>query len=248
MDFIKKHKLTTFIIFVYIVIIGFLFFIYSMFVSSNGMPVYGDRLDGIDEVQITDEQYDKIVTDLNSEETVISVLDPKLGGKILSVIITVGDNVDIATAKSLANKVDNALTEEQKNFFDIEVFIKKDYNCVLEATGTIDDEGNFTGPVTVKFRNDLSKNGNINNYGISNNENIDYNNNQEYKITDDGTYIIYGFTQDKVGESKCSLKITKKTSEEVTSEETIKSLTNESFPIIGYKRKQTNDFVWTKDR
>ncbi len=248
MDFIKKHKLTTFIIFVYIVIIGFLFFIYNMFIGSNGMPVYGDRLDGIDEVPITDEQYNKIVTDLSSETNVISVSEPKLSGKILNVIITVGDNVETASAKSLAEKVDNNLTEEQKKFYDIEVFIKKDYNCVLEATGPIDDEGNFTGDVMVKFSNDLSKNENINNYGISNSETVEYNKNQEYKITDDGTFVIYGFTQDKVGESKCSLKITKKTSEEIATEETIKSLTNESFPIIGYKRKGTSEFVWTKDR
>ena len=116
MDFIKKHKLTTFIIFVYIVIIGFLFFIYNMFIGSNGMPVYGDRLDGIDEVPITDEQYNKIVTDLSSETNVISVSEAKLSGKILNVIITVGDNVETASAKSLAEKVDNNLTEEQKNF------------------------------------------------------------------------------------------------------------------------------------
>ena len=248
MDFIKKHKLTTFIIFVYIVIIGFLFFIYNMFIGSNGMPVYGDRVDGIDEVPITDEQYNKIVTDLSSETNVISVSEPKLSGKILNVIITVGDNVETASAKSLAEKVDNNLTEEQKKFNDIEVFIKKDYNCVLEATGPIDDAGNFTGDVMVKFSNDLSKNENINNYGISNSETVEYNKNQEYKITDDGTFVIYGFTQDKVGESKCSLKITKKTSEEIATEETIKSLTNESFPIIGYKRKGTSEFVWTKDR
>ncbi len=248
MDFIKKHKLTTFIIFVYIVIIGFLFFIYNMFIGSNGMPVYGDRLDGIDKVEITDEQYEKIVTELNNEPTVVSVSDPTLNGKILNVIITVGDNVELENAKLLSEKVKNVLTEEQNNFFDIEIFITKNYNCVLEATGKIDEEGNFTDKVIVKFSNDLSKNSDINNYGMSNTESVEYNNRQEYEIDKDGTYVIYGFTQDKTGETKCSIRITKKSSDETATEETIKSVMNTSFPIIGYKRKQTNDFSWTKDR
>lgn len=248
MDFIKKHKLTTFIIFVYIVIIGFLFFIYNMFIGSNGMPVYGDRLDGIDKVEITDEQYEKIVTELNNEPTVVSVSDPTLNGKILNVIITVGDNVELENAKLLSEKVKNVLTEEQNNFFDIEIFITKNYNCVLEATGKIDEEGNFTDKVIVKFSNDLSKNSDINNYGMSNTESVEYNNRQEYEIDEDGTYVIYGFTQDKTGETKCSIRITKKSSDETATEETIKSVTNTSFPIIGYKRKQTNNFSWTKDR
>ena len=56
MNFIKKHKLTTFIIIIYIAVIIVLYFLYKIFMGSNGLPVYGDRLDGIDAVKITDEQ------------------------------------------------------------------------------------------------------------------------------------------------------------------------------------------------
>ena len=122
MDFIKKHKLTTFIIFVYIVVIGFLFFIYNMFIGSSGMPVYGDRLDGIENVPITKEQYSTVVTELSKENGVVSVLEPTLSGKIFKVIITVGDLVEENTAKALADKVKTFLTEEQNKFYDVEVF------------------------------------------------------------------------------------------------------------------------------
>lgn len=248
MDFIKKHKLTTFIILVYIVVVGFGFFIYNMFIGSSGMPVYGDRLDGIEDVPISEEQYTKIMDELNKENIVISVTKPYLSGKILKVIVTVGDTAELKTSKALATKVKAQLTEEQNNFYDIEMFITKDYNCVLEATGKVDEEGNFTSDVTVKFAEDLSKNTNVTNYGMGDKATVDYNNNQEFKITDDGTYVIYGYTKDKLGESKCSVKIVKKASEAVTEEETISSAANQNFPIIGYKRKATSDFVWTKDR
>ena len=248
MDFIRKHKLTTFIILVYTILIIFLFFIYNMFIGSSGMPVYGDRLDGIEEVPITEEQYTKIMTDLNSESSVVAVEEPSLNGKILQVVITVGDTTQTNTAKSLAEKVTATLTEEQKNFYDVQVFITKDYHCTLEATGQMDEEGNFIENVTVKFENDPSKNDHVSNYGISNKETVDYNNNQEYEITEDGTYVIYGYTKDKVGESKCSIKIVKKEGATSATEQTIKSSLNESFPIIGYRRKATDSFVWTKDR
>lgn len=248
MNFIKKHKLTAFIIAVYIVVIGFGFFIYNMFIGSSGLPVYGDRLDGIEKVPISEEQYTKIMNDLNSDPSVSSVIKPSLNGKIFQVIVTVGDTVAVDTAKALVSKVKDALTEEQNNFYDIQVFITKDYNCSLEATGKMDEEGNFIEPVTVRFAKDLSKNSHVSNYGMSDKEAKDYNSNQEYEIKEDGTYTIYGYTKDKVGETTCSIKIVKKTSEEVEVEDTIKSIANENFPIIGYKRKATNTFVWTKNR
>ena len=64
MEYIKKHKLTAFIVFVYIIVIAFGFFVYNLFIGSSGNPVYGDRLDGIEDVPITDEQKDKIAAEI----------------------------------------------------------------------------------------------------------------------------------------------------------------------------------------
>ena len=248
MDYIKKHKLTAFILLVFIVVVGFGYFVYNMFIGSSGMPVYGNRLDGKDEVPITEDQYTKIVDEISNESIVLEVDKPTLRGKILSVIITIGDSTATAKAKELATKVSNVLTEEQNNFYDIEIFITKYYHCSLEVTGLMDEEGNFTNDVTVKFSDDLSLNKHVTNYGLSDQKTVDYNNKQEYTITEDGTYVIYGYTKDKVGERTCNIKVVRKASDAATTEETIDSVLSESFPIIGYKRKATNNFVWTKDR
>lgn len=248
MDYIKKHKLTAFIILVFIVVVGFGYFVYNMFIGSSGMPVYGNRLDGIEDVPITEEQYTKIVEELCKESIVLEVNKPTLRGKILSVIITIGDSTANAAAKKLADKVSAQLTEEQNNFYDIEVFITKYYHCTLEVTGPMDEDGNFTSDITVKFSDELTENEHVINYGMSDKETVDYNNKQEYAITQDGTYVIYGYTKDKVGERKCSIKVVRKASDAPATEETLESTISESFPIIGYKRKATDTFVWTKDR
>lgn len=249
MDFIKKHKLTTFIIVIYIVVVGFGYFIYNMFIGSNGMPVYGDRLYGIENVPITETQYQSIMDELHKEDAVVSIVKPYLSGKILKVIITVTDTLGFDVTKALANKVTSQLTKEQNAFYDVEVFITKEYHCTLLATGITDEEGNFLSDVVVKFKSDLSKNNNALDYGITNTDKLEYNKIQEYKVTTVGEHIIYGFTKDKGGESKCSVKVIRKQGNvENQTEETVSSAKTRSFPIIGYKRKNTEKFVWTKDR
>lgn len=248
MEYIKNHKLTIFIIIVYIVLVAFAYFLYKLFIGSSGLPVYGDRLDGIEKVPITEEQIAQIKDEIEKEDFVLKVTKPYLNGKVLKVIINVSDKAGVDASKALASKITAALDENQKEFYDIEVFLNKYYNCTLEATGDIDEDGNFVNDVIVKFSNDLSKNEFALDYGISNSNKVTYNKEQEFKIDKDGEYIIYGFTKDKMGEGSCSIKIVMKKSEAKASEDTINSITTRAFPIIGYRKYGTKDFVWTKSR
>ena len=151
MEYIKKHKLTAFIIVVYIIVIAFAFFLYKLFIGSSGLPVYGDRLDGIENVPITEEQINKIAEEIEKDGSVIKVTKPYLNGKILKVIVTVHDKASVAPSKTFGDKITAQLTEEQKAFYDIELYVKKNYNCTLEATGKVDEDGNFVDTVKVKF-------------------------------------------------------------------------------------------------
>ena len=247
MNYIKKHKLTSFVILVYIILIAFLYFIYKLFIGSSGLPVYGDRLDGIENVPITDEQINKISEEISKSDFVLKVTKPYLKGKILKVIVTVTDNADLNASKELAPKVLGFLDEDQKAFYDIEFFIKKPYNCTLEATGKMDDEGNFVDDVEVKFLDDLSKSEFDIDYGLATTDNGEFNKTQKITVKDDGEHIIYGITKDKSGNSKCSIKIVKKAEEVKVDESTINTITIErDFPSIGYMKAGTNAFVWTK--
>lgn len=248
MKFVKKHKITSFVIAIYIVAILFIYFIYNLFIGSNGLPEYGDRLDGIENVLITDQQYNDIKSKIEESEIVLKVDEPFLSGRILNVMITVGDNAELGKSKELSDIVKASLTEDQNNYYDIQVFIIKNYDCFLTTTGTVTEEGEFTDKVVVKFENDLSKSDTTLNYGITLTNAKEYNKNSEVTIMEDGTYEVYGFTQDKTGESICSIKIIKKSSSEKGTTDTLTSTINKNFPIIGYKKYGQAEFSWTKDR
>lgn len=247
MNYIKKHKLTSFVILVYIILIAFLYFIYKLFIGSSGLPVYGDRLDGIENVPITDEQIDKISEEISKSDFVLKVTKPYLKGKILKVIVTVTDNANLAASKELAPKVLAVLDEDQKAFYDVEFFIKKPYNCTIEATGKMNEDGEFLDDVEVNFVEDLSKSEFGIEYGLSTTDNGEFNKTQKITVKDDGEHIIYGITKDKSGNSKCSIKIVKKTEDATANKVTINTITTErDFPTIGYVKAGTNTFVWAK--
>lgn len=248
MDYIKKHVLTIFFIFVWIVIVVILFALYKSSIDQSGAPVYGDRLDGIEDVPITDEQIEKISNEIMNESFVLKVTKPYLSGKIFKVIVTVADGAEEKESKALANTVTDVLTDEQKEFYDIEFYVTKYYNCTLEATGAMDEDGNFTESVKVKFKDDLSDNEFVEDYGITGKKGKTYNGEQSFTITEDGEYIVYGYTKDKMGESNCSIKITKKEKNKSVKNDTVNSITTPNFPIIGYRKGGATKYVWTKSR
>ena len=109
--------------------------------GSNGLPVYGDRLDGIDAVAITDEQKTNLVKKIKENNNVITVRDPHLSGRTYNVTIIVADSMNRDEAKGLANLVTESLNADQNNYYDVQVFINKKYNCTLVATDYADEEG-----------------------------------------------------------------------------------------------------------
>lgn len=254
MNFVKKHKLTTFIIFIYIVAVIIAYFLYKIFMGSNGLPVYGDRLDGIDKVPITEEQMTNLKKKIMENNNVIDVREPHLSGRTYNITILVTDSMISGEAKKLADLVPASLTDEQNNFYDVQVFITKTYSCTLVATGKADEEGVFTSDVEIKFESDLSKNKDVLEYGLVTKNEKTYNAKMNDTVTADGEVVYYGFTKDKTGEYTCSIKIVKnkaknEDAKESSSKETeINSITTRGFPIIGYKRKGSQGFSWTKDR
>lgn len=249
MRFMKKHKLTTFIIIIYIAIIIVLYFLYKIFMGSNGLPVYGDRLDGIENVPITNEQKTKLVNDLKANSDVIKVSEPHLSGRTYNVVIYVTDVDKVDNAKKLADIVTKNLDDKQNEYYDVQVFIAKKQACTLEATGVVDEDGNFTSDVKVKFKDDLASDKNVLGFGISSSKTKDYNAKNNMDIKTDGEFVVYGYTKDKGGESTCSIKIVRNSAKtKGVQTTTINSSTGSSFPIIGYKKKGSKSYVWTKDR
>ena len=122
--FIKNNKLTVITFIICLVFVILVFAIKLTFFPDEGRAIYGDRLDGIEEVKITSKQEKNIVSKLEEKDEVKSV-DTDIKGRILNVIITVNDDVELDPAKALAPVITENLEEDQNGYYDIQVFIKK---------------------------------------------------------------------------------------------------------------------------
>ena len=122
--FIKNNKLTVITFIICLVFVILVFAIKLTFFPDEGRAIYGDRLDGIEEVEITSKQEKNIVSKLEEKDEVKSV-DTDIKGRILNVIITVNDDVELDPAKALTSVITENLEEDQNGYYDIQVFIKK---------------------------------------------------------------------------------------------------------------------------
>ena len=121
-EFIKRHCfLVVSLLIILIVLIVGIIVAKNLFFSSHG-DTFVNRLDGIDEHRISDEDLLKVESELESIEQIISV-DNNIVGKRADFIIKVKADVDIATAKGFADKVLEYLKDDSKEFYDIQVMI-----------------------------------------------------------------------------------------------------------------------------
>lgn len=96
--------------------------LYKILFGGTGASVYGNRLDGIDKVKISNKVIENIKTDLGANEEVEKVTY-KLTGKIVNVIITVKDDTSLDRSKEIASKVLEYFDDDQKAYYDFQIFL-----------------------------------------------------------------------------------------------------------------------------
>ena len=122
--FIKNNKLTVITFIICLIFVILVFAIKLTLFPNEGRAIYGDRLEGIEKVEITSKQQKNIISKLEEKDEVKSV-ETDIKGRILNVIITVNDDVELDSAKALTSLVVENLEEDQTTYYDIQVFIKK---------------------------------------------------------------------------------------------------------------------------
>lgn len=120
--FKKKAKLIIALVILIVLVLALCIVYESIFANNNSK--YGNRLDGIEQVNIKTKEKNEIKKNIESLD-VSSSVKVSLTGKIVEVIVTVNDDVDLGKAKEVYNKVFEKLTDEQKKFFDIQIFLNK---------------------------------------------------------------------------------------------------------------------------
>lgn len=125
---------------IYIVLVLFVIFCAFVFVTMKAyldpvdeLAVYGNRLDGIEDVQITDERKDEVNKYIKEDENVLSS-SVSTQGKIVNISIKVEskDNT-IDKMQEKGNLIIEKFSEEEIAFYDFQIFIKNEdanYNMI----------------------------------------------------------------------------------------------------------------------
>ena len=92
---------------------------------DESTAVYGNRLDGIDKVEITEEQEKGIKEALKDTTKKVTI---RLAGKLVNVIIVTNEGTSLADSKNMGNIVLEKFSEEQKAFYDFQFLIDNDEN------------------------------------------------------------------------------------------------------------------------
>lgn len=124
-NFIKNNKVAVVAFIICVIFVILVFAVKLTFFPNEGTAIYGDRLDGIEEVEITDKQQEDIIKSLEDKDEVKEV-SCDIKGRTLNVLITVNDDVELDPAKALTSSITDNLEEDQTSYYDIQVFISKD--------------------------------------------------------------------------------------------------------------------------
>lgn len=124
MKYIKKNKWVLIPILVFIIVMAFAIIgIVNLVIPNDTKDLYGNRLDKIEENQISEESIKKIEEQLLDTGKVKTVTyDVK--GKLVNYILVVNSDVDKVTAQNLTTKILECFEQNIKDFYDFQVFIK----------------------------------------------------------------------------------------------------------------------------
>lgn len=125
MNFIKTHK--KLIIFVVIVLIAIMLVLLLLksFNIDYSKSEYGDRLNGIKSHEIKKDTQKKLKEELENLNEV-KKCEYRLQGRLINITLTMTDGVNINDAKEISKKVLDYFNDDDKKFYDIQVFLKNE--------------------------------------------------------------------------------------------------------------------------
>lgn len=130
MKFIKKHKVLL-IVLTLILIMLVLFSMYAYSYQQNKNR-YGNRLNGIENVIITDDKIENIKEKVLTNE-ICDTVTYKQNGKIIKFFIEVNLETDELTLESIFNSILEEFSDSEKKFYDFEIFVTNNSKSYIVA-------------------------------------------------------------------------------------------------------------------
>lgn len=125
MNFIKKNKLLTIFLGLVIISIILVVILLSQLIGSNKNDEYGDRLNGIEKVEITSDTKNQLEKEIANEELVTKV-KYDLKGRLINIVLNVKDEKEIDSVKEVGNKILSYFDEKQLSYYDIQILVSSD--------------------------------------------------------------------------------------------------------------------------
>ena len=125
MKFVKRNKFTIIAIVFLIVLVFVGIQVKNIFVPDEGKAVYGDRLSDISKHKLDKDLFSKIEEKFKDDKRVIKISN-KVHGKIINLIITVENDVDVNTAKEIANSTISLFENKELDYYSLQVYVNKE--------------------------------------------------------------------------------------------------------------------------
>ena len=105
----------------------------KIFFPNDNANLYGNRLDGIENVEITKEIKDKLIEEFTKDDRVESA-EVDVRGRIIYVIVYIKTNIQAGDTRSLDNILMNNLSDEIKSYYDIQIMINNKHIAEDDTT------------------------------------------------------------------------------------------------------------------
>lgn len=124
-ELIQNHKRLAIAIGVSLVLLLIILVFFIMLLVGGSSNKYGNRLDGIEEVEISNDELDTIAIEMKEKDGV-SDASIRIQGKIINVILTFNSDIDSKKAKEIATSTLESFSEEQLDFYNVQYFLTRE--------------------------------------------------------------------------------------------------------------------------
>ncbi len=123
MNLIKKQGIKIFIgIVVIVVLVLAIVAVKKMIFPDDSISLYGNRLDGIKDVPITDAKFKQMASTLKESASVVSVTYD-ISGRIINFTVDVKKDTDLITARALGDQIIKSFSDKELGFYDLQLFL-----------------------------------------------------------------------------------------------------------------------------
>lgn len=140
LNVINRHKGLSIVLGLSLILFIIMLIIFVSLFFGNGNGKYGNRLEGIEDVKLSNSFLNNIEKSLDDDERIINS-EVRLQGKIVYINFEVNSDVSIDSAKEIASLILSNFSEEELKFYDFSYLIKwtiesEEGNVVSAIAGT----------------------------------------------------------------------------------------------------------------